>query len=288
MIFKKKKKSSFINEDELSDASLESKQSFLSKIFKKKEVVEDKKETSSNSNSMIDTDVGETNTDNGMVEVNTGAGNSLSDMYSSGGSMIDSDVLEVPSKNDDMEMIEGPINNKKIDSTSAPKVKKKTSFRDSKLGSILNMVFDVLFVAVLVFLFLRYSPKIITIWGDGRVKYAKMATEMATNIKNYYEQDGQKCTTTTPKKYYFNLYDSTERFGEEYKSPVLKRVIKGYVEIEDNGRDKEYYVYFTDGFMGIKGVKLEDINAKSVGLFTSITLDHPKAMECKIKFEIPE
>lgn len=288
MIFKKKKKTSFINEDELSDASLESKQSFLSKFFKKKEVVEDKKETVNNSNSMIDTNVGETNTDNSMVEVNAGSGDSLNNMYSSGGSMIDSDVSDNTTKNDDMEMIEGPIKENKINSTPTPEVKKKTSFRDSKLGSILNMIFDVLFVAVLVFLFLRYSPKIITIWGDGKVKYAKMATEMATNIKNYYEQDGQKCTTTTPKNYYFNLYDSTERFGEKYKSPILKRVIKGYVKIEDNGRDKEYYVYFTDGFIGIRGVKLEDINAKSVGIFTSITLDHPKAMECKIKFEIPE
>ena len=185
MLFKKKEKTSFIREDELSDDSLGSKGSLFSKIFKKKDKVEETEVDNNTSNDMINN----TNSSSDMIS------SSLDDMYDSGGS--DSNLVDI------------------------------------------NQNVDV-------------KP------------------------------------TDTDKKYYFNIYDSTERFGRKYKSPFLKNKIKGYIEIDDNGKSADYYIYVNDGLFGISGVKLEDIDAKDVGIFTDLTLEHPKAMECKLKFELRE
>ena len=83
---------------------------------------------------------------------------------------------------------------------------------------MIDKIFDIILVAILVFVLLHYVPKVVNLWKTGRVRYAKLATEMGKEVKKYYEQKGQKCTTDTDKKYYFNIYDSTERFGRKYKS----------------------------------------------------------------------
>lgn len=317
MLFKKKKKTNnFIKDDELSNDSLETKQSFLSEFFHKYDENNNTNEDTntdsveSNDNSMLDNgsssndnnsmlDNNSSSVDNNMGNVEIGNGmDTLSDMYGNSGSMLDSntnssnsmvDINTNPTtnNNEEMDMINTPVEDKKDNNIPTTKVKspKFKRKRGSEVSGIFDKLFDLIFVALLVFLFLRYSPKIVTFYGNGKVKYAKMATEMATEIKDYYEQEGQKCSTNTPRKYYFNLYDSTERFGKKYKSPYLKRAIEGYVEIQDDGRTVEYYVYFSDGLFGVHGVKLEDIDKGDIELFTFLTLDHPEAMECKIKFE---
>ena len=307
MLFKKKKKTNnFIKDDELSNDSLETKHSFLSDFFHKN----DNNTTDDNTNNVDSNDninsveskdnsmLGNSSISNnnmGNVDISNGM-TTLNDMYNSG-SMLDSNsnsnsMIDIntntTNNNEEMDMINTPIeDNKDINNipttkVKTPKIKRK---RGSEGSGIFDKLFDLIFVALLVFLFLRYSPKVITYYGDGKVKYAKMATEMATEIKAYYEQEGQECSTNTPRKYYFNLYDSTERFGKKYKSPYLKRAIEGYVEIQDDGKSIEYYVYFSDGLFGVHGVKLGDIDKGDIELFTYLTLDHPEAMECKIKFE---
>ena len=285
MIFKKKEKTSFIRDDELSEDSLGSKKSFFSKIFKKKK--EEKEELGPdsvnsglnvNSDSMINNNINNTSSD----MVNT----SLTDMYNSGGS--DSSSLVDISQNDDVKPID---TSNTINNIPTTKVKIKDNIKRNKRSggvTLIDRLFDIILVAILVFVLIHYVPRVMNYWKSGRVKYAKMATEMGTEIKKYYEQKDQKCTTDTDKKYFFNIYDSTERFGSDYKSPFLKNKIKGYIEIDDNGKSADYYIYVNDGLFGISGVKLEDIDAGDVGIFTDLTLEHPKAMECKLKFELRE
>ena len=275
MLFKKKEKTSFIRDDELSDDSLGSMGSLFSKIFKKKDKVEETENDNNTSNDMINN----TNSSSDMIS------SSLDDMYDSGGS--DSNLVDINQNVD----VKPTDTSNTINNVPTTKVKIKDNIKRSKGGpnaSVIDKLFDIILVAILVFVLLHYVPKVVNLWKTGRVRYAKLATEMGKEVKKYYEQKGQKCTTDTDKKYYFNIYDSTERFGRKYKSPFLKNKIKGYIEIDDNGKSADYYIYVNDGLFGISGVKLEDIDASDVGIFTDLTLEHPKAMECKLKFELRE
>ena len=153
------------------------------------------------------------------------------------------------------------------------------------INKLIGLILDIIIIGVVVMLVIHFLPGAKGSFSDKREKYASMGKDIATQVQNYFFQEGQKCTTTISHQYYFNIYDSKEQFGSDYGSPFFNQKLEGYIRIEhyDSGKT-DVYVTLTDGFLGINNVNVNDLDASDVGLYTFLGLDHFDAMSCDKPF----
>ena len=97
--------------------------------------------------------------------------------------------------------------------------------------------------------------------------------------------DGQVCTTQSRGRYYYYFYDTKEKFGKEYASPITGNKLEGYVEIDiDSSGNQSYYVSFSDGIFGMKKTNINTISKKDVRIFPYLNLERHSNMECTKEF----
>lgn len=155
-----------------------------------------------------------------------------------------------------------------------------------KKPNIIGFFVDLIIIAAIIYFVIWSGPKIVNWFTDGRENYVDLAKSMAVQVKEYYFQEGQKCTTTVNHRYFFNIYNSKEQFGDKYVSPIDKQPMEGSIELEVYSNSYTIYVTLTDGFFGINHVKLEELDKGDIKIFTFLGLESNPEMKCDKRFEI--
>ena len=148
------------------------------------------------------------------------------------------------------------------------------------LKTISIFVIFILLVIILVPRLLHYN-------NDSKKYYVDIVNHMVDKVIIYYTDDTNKCTSSYKDRYYFNINNSREIFGDYAKSPFLRNNLQGYVEFdmkEDNSYD--VYVSFTDGMFGFDRVKYNELGEDDIKLFTYLNIDHSIEMVCNKQFDI--
>ncbi len=148
------------------------------------------------------------------------------------------------------------------------------------LKTISIFVIFILLVIILVPRLLHYN-------NDSKKDYVDIVNHMVDKVIVYYTDDTNKCTSSYKDRYYFNINNSREIFGDYAKSPFLRNNLQGYVEFdmkEDNSYD--VYVSFTDGMFGFDRVKYNELGEDDIKLFTYLNIDHSIEMVCNKQFDI--
>lgn len=121
---------------------------------------------------------------------------------------------------------------------------------------------------------------------NNKQKYVDTVNKMVEEVIAYYNQDGLECKTNDLNKYYFNVHDSKEIFGDDVVSPFIKNSLEGYIEfsmIDD--QNYEIFVSFSDGIFGFERVKYNTLKKEDVKVFSYLKLDHHVEMTCNKEFE---
>lgn len=252
MLFKKKiKDENMITDEEINEGiNGEKKSKFnFSKLFSKKKEVDVNTESNDNTDNNIDNS--NLNNNNNQNINNNFSQNNLNDQ-----STID-------------------FNNDFIKNNHPTK---------TKFQKTVGLITDIIVVIVIGYLVIWSAPKIVNWFTGGRENYADLAKSMAVQIQNNYTQDGQGCTSSINHRFFFNIYNSEEQFGEKYVSPINKQPMEGYIEFEAYKSGFTTYVTLTDGVFGVNHVKLEELTKSDIKFFTSFSLDNYPDMECDKPF----
>lgn len=155
-----------------------------------------------------------------------------------------------------------------------------SSSNKKALKTIIIFVVFILLVILLV-------PRLLNYNSNSKQDYVDIVNHMVDKVIIYYTDDDNKCSSSYKNRYYFNVNNSSEIFGDYAKSPFLKNNLQGYVEFDiksDNSYD--VYVSFTDGMFGFDKTKYNELDKDDIKLFTYLSLDHSVEMVCNKQFEI--
>ena len=151
--------------------------------------------------------------------------------------------------------------------------------------NIKGLIIDIILIIAIGYFVFWSAPKIVNWFTGGRQTYVDLAKSMAAQVQDYYTQEGQKCNTSINHRYFFNIYNSKEQFGDKYKSPIDGQPMEGYIEIEAYKSGYTVYITLTDGFFGVNHIKMQDLNKSDIKIFTFLGLDNYPDMECSKSFE---
>ena len=150
----------------------------------------------------------------------------------------------------------------------------------SKVKKIVGLVCDIIIIALVGYFVIWSAPKIVNWFTGGRERYVELAKSMANQIENGYTQHGQRCTSNVNHRFFYNITNSKEQFGDDFVSPINKQPMEGYVEFESYKSGYTAYITLSDGFFGINHVELKNLSKSDIKIFTFLGLDNYPNMEC--------
>ena len=149
------------------------------------------------------------------------------------------------------------------------------------LSALKTIIYFVVVVLIIVFV----VPKLLHYDNNGKQTYIDNVNKMVDQIIVYYTSEDVTCTTETNGRYYFDVNNSKEMFGEDIKSPFIKTALEGYVEFMVTGENQyEVYVSFTDGFFGFERVKYSQLKPSNIKMFSYLSLNRHSEMTCNKPF----
>ena len=160
-------------------------------------------------------------------------------------------------------------------------------YLDKNSGSNTKMIKTIIVFIVFILLVILIVPRVLNYNNDSKQEYIDIVNQMVDKVIIYYTDDANKCNSSYKDRYYFNINNSTEMFGDSFKSPFLRNNLQGYVEFDvksDNSYD--VYVSFTDGLFGFDKVKYNKLDKDDIKIFTYLNIDHSVEMVCNKQFEI--
>ena len=161
---------------------------------------------------------------------------------------------------------------------------KKYLERNKETGkTIIKTILTFLICAGLVIYVL---PRLLHYDTGNKQKYVDTVNKMVEEVITYYNQEGLECKTNDLNKYYFNVHNSKEIFGDEIVSPFIKNSLEGYIEfsmIDDH--NYEIFVSFSDGVFGFERVKYNTLKSDDIKIFPYLRLEHHVEMTCNKNFE---
>ena len=150
----------------------------------------------------------------------------------------------------------------------------------SKFKKVTGLIMDIIIIALIGYFVIWSAPKIVNWFTGGRENYVDLAKAMAVQVRNNYAQEGQGCTSSVNHRFFFNITNSKEQFGDKYVSPINKQPMEGYIEFESYKSGFTTYITLTDGFFGINHIQLEELSKSDIKIFTFLGLDNYPDMEC--------
>ena len=156
----------------------------------------------------------------------------------------------------------------------------------SLFKKITGLVTDIIVIIIIGYLVVWSAPKIVNWFSGGRENYVDLAKSMAVQVKDGFNVSRKGCTTTINHRYFYNIYNSKEQFGDKYVSPIDGQPMEGYIEFESYDSGFTTYITLSDGFFGINHIKLEDLSKSDIKIFTFLGLDNYKDMDCNKPIEI--
>lgn len=197
-------------------------------------------------------------------------------------SVRDDEIEDVQEKKFSLFKKKNKIENKPTGVDYNDKYLNNNKNNDNDWFKVLRTIFCFVIVIVLVLVFV---PKLLHYDNNGRKTYIENVSNMVDQIILYYTRDDVKCSTESKDRYYFEVNDSKEMFGEDIRSPFIKNSLEGYVEFKVTGDNQyEVYVSFTDGFFGFDKVKYSKLKPSDVKIFSYLSLEHHTEMVCDKPF----
>lgn len=154
--------------------------------------------------------------------------------------------------------------------------------KDSGKTIIKTILVFAMFIGVIIYIL----PRAFHYDLSNKQKYVDTVNKMVEEVIAYYNQDGLECKTNDLNKYYFNVHNSKEIFGDDIVSPFIKNSLEGYIEfsmIDD--QNYEIFVSFSDGVFGFERVKYNILKKEDIKVFPYLKLDHHVEMTCNKEFE---
>ena len=144
-----------------------------------------------------------------------------------------------------------------------------------------NIVIFVIFVLIIIFV----VPRLLHYDNSSKKKYIEQVDLMVEQVRAYYDREDVICTTPSKDRYYFDVNNSSDIFGEDVKSPFIKNALEGFIELDVKSDDSyTVYVSFSDGLFGFKRVEYSKLKTSDIGFFPYLSLEHHEEMICNPKF----
>ena len=163
---------------------------------------------------------------------------------------------------------------------------KNNSTAKSVLKKTMGLISDIVIIILIGYLIVWLSPKIVNWFSGGREKYVDLASTMTARVQSGFNVSRKGCTTTINHRYFFNIYNSKEQFGDDFVSPIDGQPMQGYIEFEAYDKNYTTYITLSDGFFGVNHVKIEDLDKSDIKIFTFLGLDTYEDMKCNKPIEI--
>ena len=195
-------------------------------------------------------------------------------------------VLPFTKKKKNLETVPGEANDTNQPNNNQPGIDFNNDFiknnhsTKSNFKKIIGLITDIIIIILVLWFIIWSAPKIINWFSGGRDNYVDLAKSMAIKVQKGYAQPGQGCTSAVNHRFFYNINNSKEQFGDDFVSPINKQPMEGYIEFEAYKSGYTTYITLTDGFFGINHVQLEKLTKSDVKIFTFLGLDNYPDMDC--------